>query len=585
MQGQAAAENMDGFDFGNTWTTTPEYPALHALSGTDEGSGSDGDDPIQVDVNPSDLSGDGTELNPYKISNVSELQAMEDDLDANYTLSKDINASSTAQFNNGSGFDPVGTAEFGTNNQEFKGTLDGNNQTITGLIINRSDEGYVGLFGSFESGTVTNISLRGVAITGDFETGGLVGETRGNSIIQNVTISGTVNGTYDVGGLVGAAEDNTTMQTVTSSADITDNGGDSSAGGLVGGVGGEATLQDAKASGDVTGDGATGGLAGQNFGTIQNVTATGSVTSVSSSFSSQQGGLVGRNRGTIQNAVASATVNGNDVVGGLVGFNGAYSTGEGIIQNSTATGSVTGEQNVGGLVGENNNRGTITNVKASGSVDGNRTVGGLVGRNSNGTIQNTLTVGSVSGNNNTGGVVGNNTDSSGNMGTVVASYWDKQATGQNNSAGDAIGLSTAEMTGSAARDSMSGLNFDTSWNTQSGGYPILAQQADDKSDQSGSAQVQLSSVTLTPQSVDSDSESTHQLSFEAQNVSADGNEDDFDITFPDKVELVNYSHVEIDEKSSDVNKVDNTLEFSVDPTGGGSTQISGELNVTVSATN
>jgi hypothetical protein len=104
-------------------------------------------------------------------------------------------------------------------------------------------------------------------------------------------------------------------------------------------------------------------------------------------------------------------------------------------------------------------------------------------------------------------------------------------------------------------------------------------------DQSDSGQVQLTNVNLTPQSVDPDSRSTHQLSFEAQNISADGSEDEFDITFPDKVELVSYSDVEIDKKSSNVNKVDNTLEFSVDPTGGGSTQISGELNVTVSATN
>ena len=104
-------------------------------------------------------------------------------------------------------------------------------------------------------------------------------------------------------------------------------------------------------------------------------------------------------------------------------------------------------------------------------------------------------------------------------------------------------------------------------------------------DQSDSAQVQVTNVRLTPQSVDLDPQSTHQLTFRVQNVSADGSEDEVDITFPDKVDLVSFSDVAIDEKSSDVNRVDNTLEFSVDPTGGGSTQISGELNVTVSATN
>jgi hypothetical protein len=141
------------------------------------------------------------------------------------------------------------------------------------------------------------------------------------------------------------------------------------------------------------------------------------------------------------------------------------------------------------------------------------------------------------------------------------------------------------MTGATAQNSMSALDFDTVWNTQPGDYPILMHQADDTTDESSSVQVQVSNISLTPQTVDSGSESTHRLTFETRNVSADGNEDDFDITFPDTVELVSYSDVEIDEKSSGVDMTANTLEFSVDPTGGGSTQISGELNVTVSATN
>jgi hypothetical protein len=63
----------------------------------------------EVDIDPSGLPGDGTESSPYEISNVSELQAMEDDLDANYKLVSDIDALNTAQLNNGQGFDPVGS--------------------------------------------------------------------------------------------------------------------------------------------------------------------------------------------------------------------------------------------------------------------------------------------------------------------------------------------------------------------------------------------------------------------------------------------------------------------------------------------
>ena len=49
-----------------------------------------------VDVDASDLEGSGTGDDPYIITNASELQAMEDDLDAYYELGRDINASSTA---------------------------------------------------------------------------------------------------------------------------------------------------------------------------------------------------------------------------------------------------------------------------------------------------------------------------------------------------------------------------------------------------------------------------------------------------------------------------------------------------------
>jgi hypothetical protein len=140
------------------------------------------------------------------------------------------------------------------------------------------------------------------------------------------------------------------------------------------------------------------------------------------------------------------------------------------------------------------------------------------------------------------------------------------------------------MTGATAQNSMSALDFDTVWNTQPGDYPILMHQADDTTDESSSVQVQVSNISLTPQTVDSGSESTHRLTFETRNISADGSEDEFNITFPDKVELVSYSNVEIDEKSSGVDMTANTLEFSVNPIGGGSTQISGDLNVTLSAT-
>jgi len=215
MQGQAAAENMDGFDFENTWTTTSEYPALRALSGADEGSGSGRDGgSIEVDVDPSDLSGDGSESDPYEISNVSELQAMEDDLDANYELVSDIDASQTAQLNDGAEFDPIGSE-----NTPFIGSLDGNSRTVTALTINRSTEENVGLFGVCV-GTLTEVTLTNAAVTGNEAVGRLVGSVSGDSLLQEIRVSGKVSGDKDVGGIVGVATGSSTLRNVTASGEV-----------------------------------------------------------------------------------------------------------------------------------------------------------------------------------------------------------------------------------------------------------------------------------------------------------------------------------------------------------------------------
>jgi hypothetical protein len=282
-------------------------------------------------------------------------------------------------------------------------------------------------------------------------------------------------------------------------------------------------------------------------------------------------------------------VNGTQfAAGGLVGSN------SGNIRASAAAGNVNGKKNVGGLVGQN--IGYMFDTYADVRVSGDEFVGGLIGSSNDRsgipgpTTLRSYAVGPVNGDQYVGGII-----SFADSGSYGSLYWDTTVSGATDS-DKGTGLTTEEMTGPAAKSNMPGLAFGSVWKTQSNDYPILAWQndgvdydkgraTDNDTDHSGSAQVKLSNISLTPQSVDPDSQSTHQLTFEAQNVSADGIEDEFEIIFPEKVSLDSFSDVAVDETSSPVNKVDNTLEFSVDPTGGGSTQIAGELNVTVSATN
>jgi hypothetical protein len=172
------------------------------------------------------------------------------------------------------------------------------------------------------------------------------------------------------------------------------------------------------------------------------------------------GGLVGINSITVRKGTASGAVNGSEAVGGLVGDN------DGTVSNASASGAVTGSDNVGGLVGDN--FGTVRNGTASGAANGSSQVGGLVGDNTGGTVRDTFATGTVAGSEDVGGLVGFR-----NGGTITGSYWDVNTTGQPTSSGG-TGLTTAQMTGEAARENMSALDFEGTWVVGGpDGYPQL----------------------------------------------------------------------------------------------------------------
>jgi len=75
-------------------------------------------------------------------------------------------------------------------------------------------------------------------------------------------------------------------------------------------------------------------------------------------------------------------------------------------------------------------------------VDGNDTVGGLVGYNDNGSISDCYSIGPVDGNDTVGGLVGGSRHVP--IDPITASFWDMETSGLVRSAGG-IGLTTAEM--------------------------------------------------------------------------------------------------------------------------------------------
>jgi hypothetical protein len=211
------------------------------------------------------MNGDGSSSSPYEIRTASDLQAMQEDLSANYIVVNDIDASGTVNWNNGQGFNPVGTYDVEQANSEFTGSFDGQNHTISNLSINRLDDNNVGLFGIIGAGgEVKNVGFINVNITGEGAVGGLVGENYEKGTISNSYSTGNVTGNNMVGGLVGTNSGN--ISNSYSTGNVT---GLMSLGGLVGIN--QGTVSNSYSTGNVTGEGAVGGLVGENWdGNISN---------------------------------------------------------------------------------------------------------------------------------------------------------------------------------------------------------------------------------------------------------------------------------------------------------------------------
>lgn len=286
--------------------------------------------------------GSGTVEDPYLVATLADLDAVRQHLGP--TLSNhfrqiaDIDASPTAAWNDGAGFEPIGTV--------FLGTYHGGGFTIRHLTIYRPGESVVGLFRRIGNGStsgsqvhfgyrggVWRLTLESVSISGEGSVGAVVGSAP-NADLHDVHISGTVIGSLDnVGGLVGTLFGRITESTAT---DI-----------------------------HVTGRSNVGGLVGELLGRVERSYATGTVTGTF-----QTGGLVGmlglaRSPTGMSHSFSDVTVAGGNTAGGLVGLTdymvftqakshgGALPVAEDpdIYDQVYAFGSVSGNTKVGALAG------------------------------------------------------------------------------------------------------------------------------------------------------------------------------------------------------------------------------------------
>lgn len=276
------------------------------------------------------MDGSGTKKDPYKVTNFKELRVIRQRLDAYYKLVDDINAINTT----GQDFEPIGNFE-----DQFTGTLDGNNYEIRNLCIKQPEQSHVGLFGFIsEEGRVRNLSLRNSNIEGDETVGGLVGYNGGkieSSHMQGVDICGRLR----VGGLAGV------------------NGGKMNL----------SFVQDSHISGNRD----VGSLVGRNATKIDSSYAVGGVVS----GEAYVGGLVGSNWRIVKHSyVVEGDVSGETSIGGLVGRN----LGGEVELSYTVKVDVSGETSTGGLVGKN--KGLLdSSYTVEADISGCEYIGDLVG--------------------------------------------------------------------------------------------------------------------------------------------------------------------------------------------------------------
>lgn len=393
---QTPSASEPEFTFGLDYKPTDNM-TLYAVWGKSTWSG---------DVSDS-LSGDGTQENPYKISNAADLAYLAKTVNSQtsapeykyYILTDNINLSYVEWV-------PIGV--YGNENQYFCGSFDGNGYTISNLYMTSPNSKYIGLFGYVSGSEIKNINLSGAieGINSDSELKiGIVAAYGKESSFNNCSvmycnisnITGTISGYSEsskVGGIIGYLESGSISACNAIDCSINLKYGSFS----------------------------SGMIAGESSGPISECTVTSAQNGLFSTSDTVSyiriGGICGilesdAEKCIVESAYFSNTIksSGNAYIGGIVGSlrygtvklssvrftNGISKTIDGEDVSSSIYVSVAVGGSVGGIAGSTDNGACISDCKYDGqsvsgiSTSGETQVGGLVGQ-ANAKVNSTLSV-------------------------------------------------------------------------------------------------------------------------------------------------------------------------------------------------
>ncbi|MDR1183422.1 MAG: FIVAR domain-containing protein, partial [Coriobacteriales bacterium] len=415
--------------------------------------------------NALELTGEGTEAEPYLIADVAQFQKMDRLInsadpsvrdayrDKHYELTADIDM-------DGASWVPLGGTAVAT---AFTGVFDGNGKTISNLAVSGTMN--VALFGYISGATIKDLTLEDYDIQGtSYYTAGIAAMAAANSTIKDCKLSGTISGPSYVGGIAAYVNGGITIKGCSIEGTVKGVVQGTLSGDEIGGIvawaqGPEATpvvIEDCTVLADVTGGGTgVGGIVSNcalnTVMTIANceviLSGTESTPAKSITAKSNAGGIVGNfsNNSTvkIENcSVTGGTIKATDHAGGIgaltpntgiakltltdcyveTDIETASSYAAGLLAQSYSAnanakvtitrcafvGSVTGTTFVGGLIGQGN-RIEVADCSVEGQIAGTINVGGMLGYKYPGgdvSIKNSYVLASVRGNEYVGGILG-----------------------------------------------------------------------------------------------------------------------------------------------------------------------------------
>lgn len=391
-----------------------------------DGSVVEGAAPKVVDSTPGEFEGTGTEENPYLIQSIEDLVALSNNVNAGesyegkiFKLERDLNFASTnsyvdatsitygninenettesliTELTTGAGFIPIG--KYGT---AFKGSIDGNGNTISNLYINSNNR--TGVYATAFIGvvdkavTIKNLLLTRININGgsSYTTGGIIGIAQnvneGNINIENCQVTGKIDVTssYGVGGVIGTIQSISSIKVNNCNSDVDINNGNYS-GGIIGYASSTEKLEITNSynTGNISGVSYIGGLCGS-------ITGTGSTSIL-----------------VIENCYNIGKITSSSSAGGLISWCD-YFYGEQKITNCYNTGTITGKSSAAGIVKRINSNVIITSCYNTGAVKGDSYVAGIVAEYQAGMgttgleIEKSYNTGNITGTGSTGGIVG-----------------------------------------------------------------------------------------------------------------------------------------------------------------------------------